>query len=69
MIKHHRTPDGRNLDVDYGPGPVGTVSSGYQRAMGAVLLRDAVPPKVEGWSSAWDLERNRRNKELKREAA
>ena len=44
MIERRRLPGGRNLDVDHGPGPVGSCRGTMQRAIGAVQLRDAIAP-------------------------
>lgn len=60
MIARRRLRDGRNLDVNLGPGPVGTTSqSGYMRAMGAVPLTQAIAPKLTDVTAAYDLARNR----------
>ena len=45
MIERRRLPGGRNLDIDHGGGPVGaTGMASPRRAIGALLLRDAIAP-------------------------
>ena len=62
MILRHRSPDGRNRDRDMGPGPVGNVRGAYQRTLGAVLLRDAVPPRLTGWNAIYEATQDRRKR-------
>lgn len=47
MIQRRRTPDGRNLDIDHGPGPA-WVSRGFlSGAVGAVHLTEAIEPNFK----------------------